>query len=126
MVKEINLKDLFPDCESIGSASMSDMMYRLRYGRNGEGLELSFFHSEDKGDTEYHLNLFKIDKNNDVQDMRSYNATILKPNITQFSIDVVDNDVDAERIKKILSENGIEVRGISNDCGWEYDEYINK
>ena len=126
MVKEINLKDLFPDCESIGAANVSDMTYVLRYGRNGEGLELSLFHSEDKDDAEYHLNLFKIDRQDNVLDMMSYNATILKPNITQFSIDVVDNDVDAEKIKKILSENGIEVRGISNDCGWKYDEYMNK
>lgn len=123
MIKEFNLKDLFPDCETIDAASTSNVVYRLRYGRNGEGLELSLFHSEDKGDSEYHLNVFEIDKRNDVHNTKSFDATALKPRITQFCVDVIDEDVDKEKIKKILSENGIKVCGISNDCGWEYDEY---
>lgn len=124
MIKEFDLKDLFADCETINPAQTSNVTYRLRYGRNGEGLELSLFHSEFEGDAEYHLNVFKIDGQNDVQDGMSFDATALKPRITQFSIDVIDKDVNVEKIEKILSENGIEIVGISNDCGWEHDEYF--
>lgn len=47
-----------------------------------------------------------------------------KPRITQFSIDVVDKNVDMDKITKILRDNGIEVLGVSNDTGWEWDEYM--
>lgn len=109
MVKEFDLKELFSDYETVGVATGSSIIYRLRYGRNGEGLELGLFHSEDKGDAEYHLNVYEIDKQNNVHDCISFNATVLKPRITQFCVDVIDEDVDEEKIKKILSENGIKV-----------------
>ena len=124
MVKEFDLKELFSDYETVGVAAGSSIIYRLRYGRDGEGLELGLFHSEDKGDAEYHLNVYEIDKQNDVHDCISFNATALKPRVTQFGIDVIDKDVDTEKIERILKENGIEVVGINNDYGWEYDEYF--
>ena len=125
MIKEFNLKDLFPDCETIPPACDSSVVYILRYGKNGEGLELGLFHSENEGDAEYQLNIVEIDGQNEFIDQTSFDATALaKPNITQFSVDVIDKDVSIEKIKRILSENGIEVCGISNDNSWKYDEYI--
>lgn len=125
MVKKFDLKDLFADCETIPQANESNVKYTLVYGRNGEHLDLVLFHSEDEGDEEYHLNIFVVDGHDEIQDQISYDATALKPRVTQFSIDVIDENVNTERITRILRENGIEVCGIANDYGWEYDEYFN-
>jgi len=125
MVKEFDLKDLFPDYEEIETAFPSSISYKLRYGRDGESLMLELFHSEDKGDEEYHLNIFELDKHSKILSKSSFDATALKPRVTQFSIDVIDENVNTERITRILRENGIEVCGIANDYGWEYDEYFN-
>lgn len=49
-----------------------------------------------------------------------------KPHISQFSFDIaipVGEDLTLEQVEKILTDNGIDVVGSSNEYGWTYDEY---
>lgn len=78
MVKKINLTDLFPDCKEVGKADTSKFVYLIPYGKDGKALELSLFHSEDEGDSEWHFNIFEVDKDREITgDIISYNANIL-------------------------------------------------
>ena len=45
--------------------------------------------------------------------------------ITQFNIDIIDDNYTSEQIAEILENNGIKVVGIANDYGWNYKEYFN-
>ena len=82
----------------------------------------------DMEDGDYILYEVQFAKNKIIH--KSYSGTYTyvikkrKPRITQFSIDVLDKDVDTDRIEKILKGHGIEVVGISNDNGWDWDEYF--
>lgn len=124
--KTTNLKELFPDWESIEKLSYSKYTYTIGYGRDGSALELRLFRAEeDLKELEYCFSVFVVDKNGDVNDVISFEATIFKPRIRQFSFDIYDNGTNGDKICKILEDNGIEVAGYANDYSWSYDEYFN-
>ena len=74
---KLYVEDIFSDWEKIPRADTSKKVYKLVYGINGEYLLLNLFHSEDDGDTEWHLNFFEIDGKDDVIECHSVNVTRL-------------------------------------------------
>lgn len=75
--KKFEIEELFPDWQSIPRASVSAHCLEIEYGKYGEFLQISLFHSEDEGDAEWHLNIITNKINSDVIDIYSYNATKL-------------------------------------------------
>ena len=75
MKTNIDLRQMFPDYKEVPKAECSKYVYDIPYGNDGNYLEIELFHSEDEGDSEWHLNIFQADKNNDVEDIFTVDVT---------------------------------------------------
>lgn len=82
--KKIDIEDLFPDWYGLKVPETSSHKIKIEYGKYGEYLELSLFHSEDQGDDEWHFNIFECNIKGDIIRQHSVNATRFNDTLMPF------------------------------------------